>query len=41
MVKLEKLLSSRMRNALEELVVEGIKTNIDLHQRLMEDPNFH
>jgi len=31
---------ARMRNALEELVVEGIKTNIDLHQRLMHDPNF-
>lgn len=31
---------ARMRNALEELVVEGIKTNIDLHQRLMNDPNF-
>ncbi len=30
----------KMRNALEELVVEGIKTNIDLHQRLMDDPNF-
>lgn len=31
---------ARMRNALEELVVEGIKTNIDLHQRLMNDANF-
>ncbi len=31
---------ARMRNALEELVVEGIKTNIELHQRLMDDPNF-
>ncbi len=31
---------ARMRNALEELVVEGIKSNISLHQRLMEDPNF-
>ncbi len=30
----------KMRNALEELVVEGIKTNIDLHQRLLDDPNF-
>lgn len=30
----------RMRNALDELVVEGIKSNIDLHKRLMEDPNF-
>ncbi|MBS0350790.1 MAG: acetyl-CoA carboxylase biotin carboxylase subunit [Proteobacteria bacterium] len=31
---------ARMNNALEELVVEGIKTNIELHQRLMQDPNF-
>jgi acetyl-CoA carboxylase, biotin carboxylase subunit len=31
---------ARMRNALEELVVEGIKTNVELHQRLMNDPNF-
>lgn len=31
---------TRMRNALQELVVEGIKTNIALHQDLISDPNF-
>ena len=31
---------ARMRNALSELVVEGIKTNIALHQSLVEDPKF-
>jgi len=30
----------RMRNALDELVVEGIKTNIALHQELMRDTHF-
>ncbi|OGO97587.1 MAG: acetyl-CoA carboxylase biotin carboxylase subunit [Coxiella sp. RIFCSPHIGHO2_12_FULL_44_14] len=30
----------RMHNALTELVVEGIKTNIPLHQMLLEDPSF-
>lgn len=30
----------RMRNALSEIVVEGIKTNIPLHQDLMRDPHF-
>ena len=31
---------ARMRNALAEVVVEGIKTNVPLHQILLEDPNF-
>lgn len=31
---------ARMRNALEETVIEGIKTNIPLHQDLMNDVNF-
>jgi acetyl-CoA carboxylase biotin carboxylase subunit len=31
---------ARMNNALEEIVVEGIKTNIPLHQELMKDTNF-
>ncbi|TCO81633.1 acetyl-CoA carboxylase biotin carboxylase subunit [Plasticicumulans lactativorans] len=31
---------ARMRNALAELVVEGIKTNAALHRRIMTDPNF-
>lgn len=32
---------ARMRNALDEAVVEGIKTNIALHQEIMRDSNFH
>ncbi|MFW0072892.1 MAG: acetyl-CoA carboxylase biotin carboxylase subunit [Coxiella-like endosymbiont] len=31
---------ARMRNALTELVVEGIRTNIPLHQMMMEDEAF-
>lgn len=31
---------ARMRNALDEIVIEGIKTNIPLHQELMRDSNF-
>lgn len=31
---------SRMKNSLTELVVEGIKTNIPLHQMLMDDATF-
>ena len=31
---------ARMHNALNEMVVEGIKTNIPLHQLLMDDPGF-
>ncbi len=30
----------RMHNALEEMVVEGIKTNIPLHRRLVRDAGF-
>lgn len=30
----------RMKNALDETVIEGIKTNIPLHQDLMTDPHF-
>lgn len=30
----------RMQNALEETVIEGIKTNIPLHEELMNDKNF-
>lgn len=32
---------ARMRNALDEIVIEGIKTNIPLHQELIRDANFH
>ena len=30
----------RMRRALEEMVIAGIKTTIPLHQRLMDEPDF-
>jgi len=31
---------ARMRGALEEFVVEGVKTTIPLHIRIMNDPLF-
>lgn len=31
---------SRMRNALDEIVIDGIATNIPLHHDLVRDPNF-
>jgi acetyl-CoA carboxylase biotin carboxylase subunit len=31
---------ARMRNALDELVVDGIRSNIPLQQELVRDPNF-
>ena len=31
---------ARMRVALSEMVVEGIRTNIPLHQQLLTDANF-
>ena len=31
---------SRMQTALSETVIEGIKTNIPLHKRLMQDSGF-
>ena len=31
---------ARMSMALSEIVIEGIKTNIPLHQRLMDDAAF-
>lgn len=31
---------ARMKNALDELVIEGINTNIDLHRSIMNDANF-
>jgi acetyl-CoA carboxylase biotin carboxylase subunit len=30
----------RMRNALDEIIIEGIKTNIELHQRILHDKSF-
>ncbi len=32
---------ARMRNALDEIIIDGIKTNIALHQRLMHDGYFN
>lgn len=31
---------ARMRNALDEIIIDGIKTNIELHQRIMNDKAF-
>ena len=31
---------ARMRNALDEIIIEGIKTNIDLHRRILHDKSF-
>lgn len=31
---------ARMRNALTEIVIDGIKTNVPLHQSLIDDSNF-
>ena len=30
----------RMEQALSETIIEGIKTNIPLHEKIMEDENF-
>lgn len=30
----------RLRRALEEMVIDGVKTSIPLHQRLMKEPDF-
>jgi len=31
---------AKMRNALKEIVIEGIKTNVPLHQEILEHPDF-
>jgi len=31
---------ARMKSALTEIVVDGIKTNTDLHKKIMADPGF-
>jgi len=31
---------ARMKRALEVMVIEGIKTTIPLHQKIMDDPRF-
>ena len=40
MVKIGTIAIARMRNALDEIVIEGIKTNIPLHQDIIRDGNF-
>ena len=32
---------ARMRRALEMFIVEGVKTSIPLHRRILADPRFH
>jgi acetyl-CoA carboxylase biotin carboxylase subunit len=29
-----------MERALDEFIIEGVKTTIPFHQKLMKDPNF-
>lgn len=29
-----------MKNALQELIIDGIKTNVDLQMRIMSDEHF-
>ncbi len=31
---------ARMQNALDEIIIDGIKTNVELHRRLLDDANF-
>jgi acetyl-CoA carboxylase biotin carboxylase subunit len=31
---------ARMRRCLDMMVVEGIRTNIPLHRRILDDPDF-
>lgn len=31
---------ARMRNALDEIIIDGIKTNIELHHRILHDKSF-
>jgi acetyl-CoA carboxylase biotin carboxylase subunit len=31
---------SKMKRALEEFYIEGVKTTIPFHRQLMEDPNY-
>ena len=31
---------ARMKNALDEIIIEGIKTNIELHNRIIQDKGF-
>jgi biotin carboxylase len=29
------------RRALDEFIIEGVKTSIPLHKKILEDPDFH
>jgi acetyl-CoA carboxylase biotin carboxylase subunit len=31
---------NKMKRALDEFVIEGVKTTIPFHQKLLEDPDF-
>ncbi len=31
---------ARMRNALDEIIIEGIKSNVPMHQHILRDKNF-
>ena len=31
---------ARMRNALDEIIIDGIKSNVALHQKLLDDEGF-
>ena len=31
---------NKMRRALDEFIIEGIKTTIPFHRKLMDDPNY-
>lgn len=31
----------KMKRALDEYIIEGIKTTIPFHQKLMDDPDFN
>ena len=38
--KTREIAINKMCNALKEMVVDGIKTNIPLHQKILSDPGF-
>ena len=31
---------NKMRRALDEFIIEGIKTTVPFHRKLMDDPNY-
>ena len=40
MAKIVQIAIAQMQNALDEIVIDGIKTNISLHQKILTDPQF-